>query len=172
MMIAGRCERAPRAIFCGRDHPGKALPELCAGGPVLLLGTPPPSSLLLSKFLLLQLAAMSSSVPIRRIYDGDQLPICGMHTCRFRSLHLPSTRAPGRTSIDATIFVEQESQKGIVIGKGGSALKALGTAARADIEQFLGAPACKHSLLVQALHPSLLGLHGVSHPAVSDLLCK
>ena len=46
-----------------------------------------------------------------------------------------------KDSIEATIFVEQESQKGIVIGKGASALKALGTAARADIEQFLGAPA-------------------------------
>ena len=58
-----------------------------------------------------------------------------------------------KDAIDATIFVEQESQKGIVIGRGGSALKSLGTAARADIEQFLGAPACKHIPLMQVLLP-------------------
>jgi len=39
--------------------------------------------------------------------------------------------------IDAEIVVERESQKGIIIGKRGSALKAIGTAARRDIEEFL-----------------------------------
>lgn len=41
-------------------------------------------------------------------------------------------------SISATINVERESQKGIVIGKGGSMLKRIGTAAREDIERLLG----------------------------------
>jgi GTP-binding protein Era len=36
--------------------------------------------------------------------------------------------------IRATIYVERESQKGIVIGKGGRMLKAIGTAAREQIE--------------------------------------
>ena len=36
----------------------------------------------------------------------------------------------------ATIFVERDSQKGILIGKGGSMLKKVGTAARKDIETF------------------------------------
>ena len=40
--------------------------------------------------------------------------------------------------IRATVFVERDSQKGIVIGKGGSRLKAVGIAARAQIEALLG----------------------------------
>ena len=38
--------------------------------------------------------------------------------------------------IRAIIYVERDSQKGIVIGKGGSALKKVGTLARKDIEVF------------------------------------
>jgi GTP-binding protein Era len=41
--------------------------------------------------------------------------------------------------IEATIFVERDNQKGILIGKGGAMLKAIGTEARAEIEAFLGA---------------------------------
>jgi len=40
--------------------------------------------------------------------------------------------------IGAVIYVERESQKGIIIGKGGTALKKVGTQARADIEAFFG----------------------------------
>lgn len=40
--------------------------------------------------------------------------------------------------IYATIHVERETQKGIVIGKGGQLLKAIGIAARLDIEKLLG----------------------------------
>lgn len=42
--------------------------------------------------------------------------------------------------IKATIFVERASQKGILIGEKGRALKKIGELARADIEQFLGRP--------------------------------
>ena len=38
--------------------------------------------------------------------------------------------------IMATIFVERDSQKGIIIGKAGSKLKRVGTEARKDIEAF------------------------------------
>ena len=38
--------------------------------------------------------------------------------------------------ISATIYVERDSQKGIVIGKGGSSLKKVGTEARKDLETF------------------------------------
>lgn len=38
--------------------------------------------------------------------------------------------------IRAVIFVARESQKGIIIGKGGSKLKKVGTYARKDLEQF------------------------------------
>jgi len=39
--------------------------------------------------------------------------------------------------ISATIFVEQDSQKGILIGKGGSMLKTIGSEARKDIEELV-----------------------------------
>ncbi len=42
--------------------------------------------------------------------------------------------------ISAEIVVERDNQKGIIIGKGGSALKKVGIAARADIEAFLERP--------------------------------
>lgn len=41
--------------------------------------------------------------------------------------------------VSATVYVERESQKGILIGKGGSVLKEVGTKARRDIELVLGA---------------------------------
>lgn len=40
--------------------------------------------------------------------------------------------------IDATIHVERDSQKGIVIGKGGRKLKEIGAAARREIERMVG----------------------------------
>ncbi len=42
------------------------------------------------------------------------------------------------TRISATIWVERKSQKAIVIGKGGSQLKKIGSLARADIERLVG----------------------------------
>ena len=44
----------------------------------------------------------------------------------------------GAIHIMAVIYVERDSQKGILIGKGGSMLKKVGTAARKDIETFFG----------------------------------
>jgi GTP-binding protein Era len=41
-------------------------------------------------------------------------------------------------NIQAVIYVERDSQKGIIIGKGGAALKRVGTLARKDIEAFFG----------------------------------
>lgn len=43
-----------------------------------------------------------------------------------------------RVDIEATIHVEQKSQKGIIIGRGGRMLKEIGRLAREDIEHFLG----------------------------------
>ncbi len=40
--------------------------------------------------------------------------------------------------IDATIYCERDSHKGIIIGKGGSMLKKIGTYARQDMERFFG----------------------------------
>lgn len=44
---------------------------------------------------------------------------------------------PDLTRIEATILVEKESQKGIVIGRDGSLLKLVGTEAREEIERLL-----------------------------------
>lgn len=40
--------------------------------------------------------------------------------------------------VDAVIYVERDSQKGIIIGKGGASIKRIGTEARVDLEQLLG----------------------------------
>jgi GTP-binding protein Era len=42
--------------------------------------------------------------------------------------------------IAATVFVERDSHKGIVIGRGGGMLKQIGSAARQEIERLLGYP--------------------------------
>jgi GTP-binding protein Era len=42
--------------------------------------------------------------------------------------------------ISATVFVERESHKGIVIGRAGAMLKKIGSAARLEIERLLGYP--------------------------------
>jgi GTP-binding protein Era len=45
----------------------------------------------------------------------------------------------GLVRITATVLVERDSQKAIVIGKGGSRLKEIGTKARREMERLLGA---------------------------------
>jgi GTP-binding protein Era len=49
-------------------------------------------------------------------------------------------REAGKTFISADIYVERDSQKGIVIGKKGAMLKEIGAKARKDIEAFLQHP--------------------------------
>ena len=49
-------------------------------------------------------------------------------------------RENGIAYIAATVFVERESQKGIIIGEGGRMLKAIGSAARKEIEEMGGRP--------------------------------
>ncbi len=48
-------------------------------------------------------------------------------------------RKNGMFDIEATIICERESHKGIIIGKGGAMLKKIGSAARHDIENLMGA---------------------------------
>jgi len=44
---------------------------------------------------------------------------------------------PTITRVFAAIYVERDSQKGILIGKGGSMLKVIGTAAREQIQKLI-----------------------------------
>ncbi len=72
---------------------------------------------------------------------------------REKALHLTSQEIPHaigvqvekmvkeseeRVHIEATIYIERDSQKGIIIGKQGSMLKKIGQLARKDIEMLLG----------------------------------
>ena len=49
-----------------------------------------------------------------------------------------SERDDGIIDLDATIYWEKASHKGIIIGKGGAMLKKISTLARTDIEAFMG----------------------------------
>jgi GTP-binding protein Era len=42
--------------------------------------------------------------------------------------------------IRVTLFVERESQKAMVIGRGGQTIKAIGAHARSCLEELIGAP--------------------------------
>ena len=48
-------------------------------------------------------------------------------------------RPNGKIYISAMLYVERQSQKGILVGKGGRTIKRIGQLARAEIEQFLEA---------------------------------
>jgi len=50
-------------------------------------------------------------------------------------------RPRGDVVLDATIVVDRESQRAIVVGKRGSMIRDIGTAARLEIEKMLGRPA-------------------------------
>jgi GTP-binding protein Era len=60
------------------------------------------------------------------------------YACAVRVEELTERQRPEALYIRATIFVERDSQKSIVIGKGGAMLKRIGTAARRDLERFFG----------------------------------
>ena len=64
---------------------------------------------------------------------GDELPyVTAVVTERFDETN------PAMPRIYLAIYVERQSQKGIIIGKGGERLKQIGTKARHDIEKLLG----------------------------------
>ncbi|MCC8123643.1 MAG: GTPase Era [Oscillospiraceae bacterium] len=49
-----------------------------------------------------------------------------------------SEREDGILDLEATIYCEKNSHKGMIIGKGGAMLKKIGAMAREDIERFMG----------------------------------
>ena len=65
-----------------------------------------------------------------------ELPYCC--EVRVNSFKEPKPTDKKQVSrIDATVFVERDSQKLIVVGKGGAQIKKVGTAAREKIEKFI-----------------------------------
>lgn len=63
---------------------------------------------------------------------GEELPYsCGVEIEKFDEKAKP-------LRIEAVIYVERDSQKGMVVGKGGAKIKEIGTNARKTIEEFLG----------------------------------
>ena len=65
---------------------------------------------------------------------NDEVP----HAIGVKVEELEYQKKSDLTRIYATIFVERDSQKGIIIGKKGAAIKRIGTEARADLEHLLG----------------------------------
>jgi GTP-binding protein Era len=68
----------------------------------------------------------------------DELPHSIAVVIEEMGTDLDGTGDEGLLTIRATLYVERSSQKPIVIGRGGSVLRDVGTAARAEIEQLLG----------------------------------
>jgi len=64
----------------------------------------------------------------------DEVP----HAIGIRIDELEQDLGRDLTKVEATIFVERDSQKGIIIGKKGAGIKAIGTDARKDLELLLG----------------------------------
>ncbi len=64
----------------------------------------------------------------------DEIP----YACAVRVEQLEEREGRDLLYIRAVIFVEQESQKSIVIGKGGAMVRRIGGAAREELERFFG----------------------------------
>lgn len=90
--------------------------------------------------------------PADQVTDHPEQFVCA-ELIREKILHLTREEIPhsiavtiedmrvesnGVVHISAVIYVERDSQKGIIIGKNGSLLKQVGAQARADIEALLG----------------------------------
>ncbi len=75
---------------------------------------------------------------------GEEVPYASAVVVeRFEEPRPPSKKSKAEdklplTKIAAAIYCERQGQKAILIGKGGSKLKAIGTAARKEIESLLG----------------------------------
>ena len=64
----------------------------------------------------------------------DEVP----HAIGVRVEEMEYDRKKDLYRIFAIVYVERDSQKGIIIGKKGAAIKQIGTEARQDLEQLLG----------------------------------
>jgi GTP-binding protein Era len=86
----------------------------------------------------LPMRMLAAEITREKIYERlhEELPYRStVETTRWQA------RKDGSVRIEQTIFVERESQRKIVIGKGGQTLKTIGALARADIAGIIEAPA-------------------------------
>jgi len=75
--------------------------------------------------------------PIALVNSLNDYRIEGQKTAAFEVCDQLG-EAPDVLFVQASVYVERDSQKGIVIGKGGRMLKEIGSRARADVEALLG----------------------------------
>jgi GTP-binding protein Era len=76
---------------------------------------------------------VSEKIRERLFYSlGEELP----YSCAVEIESFQENAKPVR--IEAVIYVERDSQKGMVIGQGGKKIKEIGQSARMEIEKFLG----------------------------------
>ena len=65
----------------------------------------------------------------------DEIP----HAIGVQTEEMEYVRKKDLYRIRAIVYTEHDSQKGMIIGKGGAAIKRIGTEAREDLERILGA---------------------------------
>ncbi len=81
----------------------------------------------------LQIAELIREQALRRLRDEVPHAL----TVVIEEYEAPTKKRAAR--IEATIYVDSKSQQGIVIGAGGSMIRAIGTSARPNIERVIGA---------------------------------
>ena len=72
------------------------------------------------------------------VETGEEVPYAAAVVIERFEEPEPASKANSLTRISAAIYCEREGQKAILIGKGGSKLKEIGTGARRQIESLLG----------------------------------
>ena len=80
---------------------------------------------------------LSAEIVREKVFEllGQELPYCvAVQVEEFKE------RSQDKDFIRAVIYVERESQKGMMIGAGGQMLKKIGSLARPDIEALVGRP--------------------------------
>lgn len=85
----------------------------------------------------LPMRLLAAEITREKIYDRlhQELPYAiTVETSDWQTFKDKSVR------IEQTIFVEQESQKKIVVGKGGQSIKAISSQSRADLAEIIGNP--------------------------------
>ena len=96
--------------------------------------------------------AMAAEITREKLFEQlhQELP----HSLTVETENWAAAADGSEVRIDQTIYVQRESQKAIVLGKGGRQIKAVGEAARAELEQMLG---CRvHLFLFVKVRPKWL----------------